>query len=34
MDKKDTKYIDLRTNLSAVGKAVFANFYYEFKDSV
>ena len=33
MDKKDTKYIDLRTNLSAVGKAVFANFYYEFKDT-
>ena len=33
MDKKDTKYIDLRTNLSAAGKAVFANFYYEFKDA-
>ena len=33
MEIKDTKYIDLKTNLSAVGKAVFANFYYEFKDA-
>jgi len=33
METKDTKYVDLRTNLSAVGKAVFANFYYEFKDA-
>lgn len=33
MEVKDTKYIDLKTNLSAVGKAVFANFYYEFKDA-
>ena len=27
MDKKDTKYIDLNTTLSAVGKAVFVNFF-------
>lgn len=32
MDKKDTKYIDLNTTLSAVGKAVFVNFYYDFKN--
>lgn len=28
----DTKYADLNKNLSAVGKAVFVNFYYDFKD--
>lgn len=33
MGTKDTKYTDLNTNLSAVGKAVFANFYYDFKDT-
>lgn len=33
MDKKDTKYIDLNTTLSAVGKAVFVNFYYDFKNA-
>ena len=29
---KDTKYEDLNTTLAAVGKAVFVNFYYDFKD--
>ena len=29
---KDTKYEDLNTALAAVGKAVFVNFYYDFKD--
>lgn len=33
MDKQDTKYTDLNTTLSAVGKAVFVNFYYDFKDA-
>ncbi len=33
MDKRDTKYIDLNTTLIAVGKAVFMNFYYDFKDA-
>lgn len=33
MDKKDTKYIDLNTTLKAVGKAVFVNFYYDFKNT-
>lgn len=33
MDKRDNKYIDLNTTLSAVGKAVFANFYYDFKNA-
>lgn len=33
MDKRDTKYIDLNTTLSAVGKAVFVNFYYDFKNA-
>ncbi len=32
MNEKDTKYVDLNTTLSAVGKAVFATFYYDFKD--
>ena len=29
---KDTKYEDLNKTLVAVGKAVFVNFYYDFKD--
>lgn len=29
---KDTKYEDLNKTLSAIGKAVFVNFYYDFKD--
>ena len=29
---KDTKYEDLNKTLAAVGKAVFVNFYYYFKD--
>ena len=33
MSTGDTKYADLNTNLTAVGKAVFANFYYDFKDA-
>lgn len=33
MDKSDTKYVDLNTTLSAVGKAVFVNFYYDFKNT-
>lgn len=33
MSTRDTKYVDLHTNLQAVGKAVFANFYYDFKDA-
>ncbi|MGL4334073.1 MAG: hypothetical protein ACRCSC_03300 [Lactococcus garvieae] len=32
MSEKDIKFIDLNTTLSAVGKAVFATFYYAFKD--
>jgi len=32
MSHNDTKYTDLKTNLSAVGKMVFIDFYYEFKD--
>lgn len=32
MSEKDSKFIDLNTTLSAVGKAVFATFYYDFKD--
>lgn len=30
---KDTKYEALNKTLVAVGKAVFVNFYYDFKDS-
>lgn len=33
MDKKDTKYVDLNITLSAVGKVVFVNFYYDFKNA-
>lgn len=33
MDKSDTKYTNLNTTLSAVGKAVFVNFYYDFKNA-
>lgn len=33
MVKKDTKYTDLHTTLKAVGKAVFVNFYYDFKNA-
>jgi hypothetical protein len=29
---KDTKYEDLNNTLAAVGKAVFVNFYYDFKN--
>ena len=29
---KDTKYEDLNKTLAAVGKAVFVNLYYDFKD--
>ena len=29
---KDIKYEDLNKTLAAVGKAVFVNFYYDFKD--
>lgn len=29
---KDSKYADLDLTLNAIGKAVFANFYYDFKD--
>lgn len=29
---KDTKYEDLNKTLAAVGKAVFVNFYHDFKD--
>lgn len=29
---KDTKYEDLNKTLAAVGKAVFVNSYYDFKD--
>ena len=32
MSHHDTKYADLKTNLSAIGKMVFVDFYYEFKD--
>ena len=32
MSYKDTKYVDLKTTLSAVGKMVFVDFYYKFKD--
>ena len=32
MDYKDTKYASLQENLAAVGKAVFVQFYYSFKD--
>lgn len=31
-DIGDTKYMDLNTTLSAVGKAVFVDFYYDFKN--
>lgn len=31
MKYQDTKYDNLETTLSAIGKAVFVNFYYEFK---
>ena len=30
---RDRKYEDLNANLAAVGKAVFVNFYYDFKDA-
>lgn len=33
MSGKDTKYIDLDSTLKAVGKAVFVNFYYDFKNA-
>lgn len=33
MSISDKKYEDLNTNLAAVGKAVFVNFYYDFKDA-
>ena len=33
MSIRDKKYEDLNTNLAAVGKAVFVNFYYDFKDA-
>lgn len=32
MDKNDTKYVDLNTTLRAVGKAIFVNFYYDFRE--
>lgn len=32
MGKNDTKLVDLNTTLSSVGKAVFVNFYYDFKN--
>ena len=33
MNLKDSKYEDLNKTLAAVGKTVFVNFYYDFKDS-
>ena len=33
MSGKDTKYADLESTLKAVGKAVFVNFYYDFKNA-
>lgn len=33
MPGKDTKYADLDSTLQAVGKTVFVNFYYDFKDT-
>lgn len=33
MAYKDTKYQSLEINLNAIGKAVFVNFYYDFKDT-
>lgn len=32
MNLKDSKYEDLNKTLAAVGKTVFVNFYYDFKD--
>ena len=29
----DSKYIDLQSNLNAIGKKVFIDFYYDFKNS-
>ncbi len=33
MTYQDTKYQSLEMNLNAIGKAVFVNFYYDFKDT-
>lgn len=33
MSLNDSKYQNLEGNLSAIGKAVFVNFYYDFKDT-
>lgn len=33
MDRKDTKYVNLEATLSAIGKAAFVSFYYDFKDA-
>lgn len=33
MSQNDTKYADLKTNLSAIGKMVFVDFHYKFKDA-
>ena len=33
MKVNDSKYTDLETTLSAIGKEVFINFYYDFKDT-
>ncbi len=33
MDRKDTKYESLEATLSAIGKAAFVSFYYDFKDA-
>lgn len=33
MSANDTKYVDLESTLKAVGKAVFVNFYYDFKNT-
>ncbi len=33
MNLKYSKYKDLNKTLAAVGKTVFVNFYYDFKDS-
>ena len=33
MEKHDSKYESIEKTLSAIGKATFVQFYYEFKDT-
>lgn len=33
IEYRDTKYLNLEATLSAIGKATFVNFYYDFKDT-